>query len=263
MLTLKEIRENDLIHSDYMLKNESNLNHLASSLQSSNLIFAIYSLFEEHSIDKAKQYFYNCGLLNAFNIREFNDAQFTYDLHSIGYAMLSDNLPFVRNDYAHLTFTDFYIDENTEERIDRTMEDHVLDGYDGCVFVHTIQQFLLGNEDLVRRNIKIMERECFGPKNQNNSIQYDVNFFKALLDRDKSRCEAILKDMVSPKIHQRRNIDQLLKKYVSMPALGYAKLAWILGVEVEVKSKLIPKELLPIRPLEHYETPYDFLKKCD
>lgn len=232
-----------------------------SDLSYCNKVFALYSLYEEQDLNKAKQYFYNCGLLNAFNIREFNDAQFTYDLHSIGYAMLSDNIPFVRNNYANLTFTDFYIDENTEERIDRTMEDHVLDGDDGCVFVHTIQQFLLGNEDLVRRNIEIIELVRFGPKNQNNSMQYDVNFFKALLDRDKSLCEAILKDMVSPKIHQKRNDDLLLKKYISMPALGYAKLAWILGVEVEVKSKLIPKELLPIRPLEHYEIPYDFLKK--
>lgn len=229
-------------------------------LKYDNLIFAIYSLYEEQDLNKAKQYFYNYGLLDAFDIREFNSNQFTYDLHSIGYAMLSDNLSFVREDYANLSFTDFYIDENTEDTIYRTMEEHVLDGDDGCVFVHTMQQFLLGNEDLVRRNIEIIERVRLGPKNKNNSKQYDVNFFKGLLDRDKSRCEAILNDMVSPKIHQRRNIDPLLKKYVSMPALGYAKLAWILGVEVEVKSKLIPKELLPIRPLDHYDIPYEFLK---
>lgn len=45
-----------------------------------------------------------------------------------------------------------------------------------------------------------------------------------------------------------------------MPALGYAKLAWILGMEVEIKSKLIPKALLPVLPLEKYEVPYDFLE---
>ena len=70
----------------------------------------------------------------------------------------------------------------------------------------------------------------------------------------------ILQEMVSPKIHQKRNDDPLLKKYISMPALGYAKLAWILGMEVEIKSKLIPKALLPVQPLEKYEVPYDFLE---
>lgn len=260
MLTLKEIKDIHIEDSDYMLKNEKDISHLASSLKRSNLIFALYSCFEEQDIEKAKQYFYNCGLLDVFNIKKFNSGQFVYDLHSIGYAMLSDNIAFVKNDFAHLTFTDFYLEDDTRKRIDRTMEDHVLEGEDGCVFVHTVQQFLLGNEVLIQRNIDIMERVYFSDKYQNSVMQYDVNFFKALLNRDKSKCETILKEMVSPKIHQKRNDDPLLKKYISMPALGYAKLAWILGVEVEVKSKLIPKALLPVQPLEKYEIPYDFLK---
>ena len=229
-------------------------------LNQDNLIFALYSFFEEHSLTKAKQYLYNCGLLSAFDIIEFNDSQFVYNLHSIGYAMLSDNIPFLKERFAHLTFTDFYLDDNTRERIDRTMEDHVLAGDDGCVFVHTVQQFILGNEELIQRNIEIMERVWFDGKNQNNTMQYDVNFFKALLKKDKEKCEVILQKMVSLKIHQKRNDDPLLKKYISMPALGYAKLAWILGMEVEIKSKLIPKALLPVQPLEKYEVPYDFLE---
>ncbi len=67
--------------------------------------------------------------------------------------------------------------------------------------------------------------------------------------------------MVSKKIHKARNTDTLLNKYISMPALGYAKLAWYLGVEVEVNSPLIPKDLLPIKPLDNYEIPYDFLEE--
>jgi hypothetical protein len=47
-------------------------------------------------------------------------------------------------------------------------------------------------------------------------------------------------------------------KNISMPALGYAKIA--IGIEVQVNSKLIPKELLPVEPLEHYDIPYEFLK---
>lgn len=241
-----------------------NLDSLTSNwigrLQQDYLIFALYSFFEEKDLNKAKQHFYNCGLLDAFGIKKFNSGQFVYDLHSIGYAMLSDNIRFVKDEFAYLTFTDFYLEDDTRTRIHRTMEDHVLAGDDGCVFVHTVQQFLLGNETLVRRNIEIMERVWFSGKYKNRTMQYDVNFFKALHERDKSKCEAILREMVSPKIHQKRNDDPILKKYISMPALGYAKLAWILGIEVEVKSKLIPQELLPIQPLEKYEIPYEFLK---
>ncbi|MDO4228643.1 MAG: Imm49 family immunity protein, partial [Capnocytophaga sp.] len=130
----------------------------------------------------------------------------------------------------------------------------------GCVFVHTIQQFLLGNNALIERNLEIMERIYFNTEKQNSTLRYDVNFFKSLYNKDLTNCEAVLKEMVSPKVHSKRNEDPLLKKYISMPALGYAKLAWRRGLEVEVKSKLIPKELLPIQPLQHYEIPYDFLR---
>lgn len=93
-----------------------------SDLKFCNLIFALYSLFEEQDLNKAKQCFYNCGLLDAFRIKKFNSGQFVYDLHSIGYAMLSDNIRFVKDEFAYLTFTDFYLEDDTRTRIDRTME---------------------------------------------------------------------------------------------------------------------------------------------
>jgi hypothetical protein len=261
MLTLSEIFEIDKLQETKILeKYHDDFDHLSRSMKSKNKIFALYYFFEDHNIKKTKQYFYVYGLLDAFNIKRFNSGHFTYDLHSIGYAMLSDNLSFIKNNYAYLTFTDFYLEDITEKRIELTMEDHVLTGDDGCIFVHTIQQFLLGNNTLIERNLAIMEKVYFSKPYENSLMQYDVNFFRALYEKDISKCEVILKDMVSPKIHQKRNDDALLKKYISMPALGYAKLAWILGIEVEIKSKLIPKELLPIQPLEKYDIPYDFLK---
>ncbi len=228
-------------------------------LKQNNLIFALYSFFEEHNLTKTKQHFYVCGLLDAFRIKTYQDRIFDYDLHSIGYAMLSDNLAFVKDIFAKLTYRSTYLEDVTEKLMPITMEDNVLTS-EGAIFTHTIQQFLLGNNTLIERDLAIMERVYFNKSHQSSTLQYDVRFFSALYQKDVSQCEAILKEMVSSKIHQKRNDDALLKKYISMPALGYAKLAWILGIEIEVKSKLIPKELLPIEPLEHYEIPYDFLK---
>ena len=45
-----------------------------------------------------------------------------------------------------------------------------------------------------------------------------------------------------------------------MPALGYAKLAWLSGIEVDIDSPLVPKELLPLQSNEKYDDSYDFLK---
>lgn len=228
-------------------------------LKQNNKIFALYSYFEEQNIEKAKQLFYVCGLLDSFRIKTYQDRMFDYDLHSIGYTMLSDNLHFIKDVFAKLTYHSSYLEDITERVIPISMEDNVLQG-EGAIFTHTIQQFLLGKNALIERNLAIMEKVYFSKPNENGTLQFDVNFFLALYQKDIAKCEAVLKEMVSPKIHQKRNDDSLLKKYISMPALGYAKLAWILGIEVNIKSKLIPIELLPIKPLEHYAIPYDFLK---
>ena len=229
------------------------------NLRNEMLIFALYSFFEENDISKAKQHFYICGLLDAFRITAYQDKLFDYDLMSIGYAMLSDNTAFINNTFAKLSYQSTYLDDLTEKPVPITMEENVLAG-EAAIFTHTVQQFLLGRNDLVERNLAIMERVWFNKPNENSTLQYDVRFFKALYLKDLMECETVLKEMVSPKIHQKRNDDALLKKYISMPALGYAKLAWIMGLEVDVKSKLIPKELLPIQPLDNYEIPYEFLK---
>lgn len=259
MITLTELYL-DYQERENRFKSISSLtNTWVGRLKQNNLIFANYSFFEEHNLPKAKQHFYVCGLLDAFRIKNYEDRMFDYDLHSIGYAMLSDNLPFIKDVFAKLTYQSSYLEDVTEKVIPITMEDNVLQG-EGSIFTHTMQQFLLGNNTLIQRNLTIMERVYFSKPHESNTLQYDVKFFRALYEKDLSKCEAILKDLVSPKIHQKRNDDILLKKYISMPALGYAKLAWILGIEVQVNSKLIPKELLPVEPLEHYDIPYEFLK---
>lgn len=61
-------------------------------------------------------------------------------------------------------------------------------------------------------------------------------------------------------MHKLRNKHNLLlNEFISHPALGYAKLAWLKGIEVEVESSLVPKELLPVQPLGRYINEYAFL----
>src|SRR5690606_20218014 len=111
------------------------------------------------------------------------------------------------------------------------------------------------------RNLNIIETGTFKKLPKNDVLlKLDYEFYKALLNKDKIKCEEILEQLVSPKIHKKRNGNLILSKYVSQPALGYAKLAWRQGLEVEVNSPLVHKELLPIQPLVRYEIPYDFLK---
>ena len=256
---LDEFTKNDYQELEQMLLSLDVDTQRCGNLTTCNKVFALNSFFEEKSLQKAKQHFFNCALLDSFRIKTYNDRMFDYDLHSIGYAMLSDNIDFIKTVFAKLTYQSTYLEDVTEKVIPITMEENVLAG-EGAIFTHTVQQFLLGNNSLIERNLEIMEKVWFKKPNENSTLQYDVNFFKALYQKDFSRCEEVIKEMLSPKIHKKRNDDALLNKYISMPALGYVKLAWILGYELEIKNKLIPKDLLPVQPLEKYVIPYDFLK---
>ena len=91
--------------------------------------------------------------------------------------------------------------------------------------------------------------------------RFDKEVFAGILERDKDRIEAGLSGLTEKKYHTKRsrwgdgNTD-----VISYPAVGYAKLAWLSGLEVEAVSPLIPKTLLPVQPLNEYPE-YDFMLK--
>jgi hypothetical protein len=67
--------------------------------------FLLHVPFEEHNL-QSQNIFYAYGLLDAFSIKQFNSGHFTYDFtfHRLRYA---GQPAFIKNDYAHLSFTDF------------------------------------------------------------------------------------------------------------------------------------------------------------
>ena len=76
--------------------------------------------------------------------------------------------------------------------------------------------------------------------------------------------ENALTELLTPKMHNIRNKHNiLLNEFISHPALGYAKLAWLKGIEVEIDNPLVPKELLPFKPLENYLNEYAFLDEIN
>jgi hypothetical protein len=74
--------------------------------------------------------------------------------------------------------------------------------------------------------------------------------------------EELIAAIVSPKEHRRRSKhDMLINQFISYYGLCYAKLAWLKGIPVEVNSPLVPKELLPVKPLGSYRDEFEFFLK--
>ena len=94
----------------------------------------------------------------------------------------------------------------------------------------------------------------------------DHRFYLALAKGDKTQMEAVLTELTSPKIAKVRNhefVFTFTEHFIATHACMYAKLAWLNGYEVEIDTPWIPKEWLPIQPLENYLQPWDFLREFD
>lgn len=260
MLTLEEYfleqkkGQNKLIERSKDIKRFNN--NVVSGLWYCEEAFYIYAIKDNKYIE-AKNHFNNCGLLDCYSIEKYNNRFLDYNFIRPLIALLSDNEELIQR-YAQLRYRSFYRKDGEEEFTPLTMEEMVEDG-EGAVWANTIQYFMANDMQGVQRNLNIIKTKRLKNVPTTDSFYYDYEFFKALYEGNTSKIEEILEKFLSPKIHKERN-DSPFNKYISMPALGYAKLAWRRGLEVEVKSKLIPKELLPIEPLAHYDIPYDFLR---
>jgi len=228
----------------------NNLSGLGLNFRFLEIDFAIKCIAEKDFL-KSKQHFYTASLLDELRIVKFNDDQLSFGLGFTGYPILSDNEDLIQR-YSKLRYDAWGKMPG--------MVDNVLKGKSD-IWANTVQFFMANDKEGIERNLNILETITLKklPKNQQELI-IDFTFFKALHERDKLKMEEELEKLVSLKIHKKRNINEVHAQYVSLPALGYAKLAWRKGIEVEVNSPLVPKELLPIQPLDNYEIPYDFLK---
>jgi hypothetical protein len=93
----------------------------------------------------------------------------------------------------------------------------------------------------------------------------DYRFYLALAKGDVDGMEAAIRELVTPKAIANRIALEggYTADLICTPAVIYNKLAWRHGHEIVVDSPYIPREWLPIAPLEKYEDPFEFMKIYD
>ena len=207
-----------------------------------NEIIALGNLLIEINIEDAKQRFYLSGRLSESMVIEC-DSDYIIEAayHRMAYALVSDNQALIQR-YAHLK------DSKYTKHIEKAS------------LVVTMQFALQENWEELQN---MMDRFDFLIEKRKEKWRVpDRKFFMGLLNQNQSQMEDALHELVSKRVHSIRNryIGEVIRHFVSHPALGYAKLAWLKGYEVQVDSPLIPKQLLPVCPLDQYKE-YDFLSK--
>jgi hypothetical protein len=205
----------------------------------------------EGQVIKAKQHYYSYGCLQALAVKKYNARIFDYDIISAGNVLLSDNQKLI-SEFATLRYT-------AGSNAEKSMEQMVAEG-ESSIWCHTIFMFILDNKELIERNLELIDTVALNKSSSpRESMQPDLDFFRALNNGDVKGMEKALTKLLSAKLHKKRNPGVVFAQHISQIALTYTKLAWYKGFEVVVNNPLVPAGMLPVKPLDTYDT-YDFLK---
>jgi hypothetical protein len=201
--------------------------------------FGLFHIVIDKDFVKAKQHFFLCGQIDEYLIINHDSRVLDYGINHLSYALLSDCNELIYR-YAFLQHTHY------REMIENGMSTPM----------YALQCIIKEDWPQLQWAIEIIKNKTL---KKNKALEPDLNFYEGMLLRNKVQIEDSLKQLI--KDHKKRNkAHPLIGEFISHPALGYAKLAWMKGIEAVVDSSLVPKELLPVRPNENYEDTYGFLR---
>jgi hypothetical protein len=213
---IKDKLESKDIWLNYISSDSMNLKGMSLNFRFLEIDYAVKSV-KDKDFQKSKQHFFTASLIDELRISKFNDDQLNYGVAFTSYPILSDNEVLIQR-YAKLRYQPWGKMKG--------MDENVLLGK-GDVWSNTVQFFMANDIDGVERNLNIIETKTLKslPKKE-EGLKDDYEFYKALHNCDKAKMEEVLEKLTSPKIHKKRNDNPILNQYISLPALGYAKLAW-------------------------------------
>lgn len=120
-------------------------------------------------------------------------------------------------------------------------------------YVHMFQLAMARDDVSLADKIRRMAKN--GRKPMRTQCERGEDFFSTLIRGDKEGLEKIILVDAARKLEHVYTED-----YFSFLAVLEAKLCWIRGIPVEIDHPLVPMELMPVKPLDHYDDVYDFLR---
>ncbi|WP_133649779.1 Imm49 family immunity protein [Paraburkholderia flava] len=120
-------------------------------------------------------------------------------------------------------------------------------------YVHMLQLAMMGDDVSLSGKIRRMAKN--GRKPLRTLCEKGDDFFSKLIRSDKNGLEKSIYSDATRKLEHVYTED-----YFSFTAVLEAKLCWRRGIPVEIDHPLVPMELMPVQPLDHYNDVYDFLK---
>ena len=216
----------------------------------------LYALASENDINCLKQWFYVSSLLRIESARYFGSFSYTMSTpDEFIFPILSDNTEviekFAHLDTVHLLWGE-YEPSYQKAKFNPSKDDpryrtHALQ----AVLRHDWQDYQKIKEVANQKINKLRE-----------VVQFEFGIYDAIYEKDKDKIIEIVQTLLKPKVHKAYNKDfgeEFNGEIWSHHPVMFTKLAWMNGLEIEIDNPLVPMELMPIKPLEHYDYHYDFL----
>lgn len=238
LLKVCETRKQSEVNSLKNL-NDENKFRVSRGLIGNKKIFLLESWFVQGNLKQTKQYMSGIGLLHHF--AHYPKYKGFGSDHTFGFILCSDNKKI--------------IDACTS--LEQSRNPNVAGG--GLPWWgNAVANAYLENWEMLEEDCFYIQKN-FGKKPSVLS-KNTVLFYEALMKGNSDKITEAIQAISSQKYHNRlRDKGELISQFILLPALTYAKLAWIKGYEIEFESDYIPNEWLPIKPLEKYEIPYEFI----
>ena len=200
-----------------------------------NSVCFLHTFFIEKDVQRSKNYLYKIGMVEAY-LHEILKREIFNVLNRFTFPIISDSSKLIER---YLTYSE------TEY-------------YDS---IHT--HFSKGLQSILKDDMSALEKHIDGLKRRTKrgwEKQYTgfITSFEGFCNNNE---EQIIKGIYEVlKNNKRQHPDDLDYQHIHYEATAIAKLAWRKGMEIEIDNPLVPKELLPVRELEHYEE-YEFFKE--
>lgn len=228
----------DLVNSIFYRRDKVRLGAVYEGLASRARAQAIYEYFGKENIAASKQSFYLSSRLSIEGCDLDGGASFTTGLEMLC-AVLSDN-------------------ENVIEAAAQVETSALLNGRNdpksAAAFQHRFQLAILGKDQELEALVEEVEKK--GTKADRQAISNGEYFFSLLLSRD----AAGLKALIEKRHANIKSVWPDLRDLISYLGTLETKICWRRGIQIEVDHPLVPMGLMPVKPLDHYDDVYDFLK---
>ena len=220
-----------------------NSQKIKSSLKSNIISRAKYGLVsEEKKITKVKEDLFLAGLIYDYTNESVNSTkEYWFPTDVVSYILMADNQKLNKILYDNCRYT--------------LSKDHIWK-----TWIIAMLQISCNAWEAFEKTYLFFTKDMQNTENVFFNTKLYIEIFEGFLNNDKKRLELSLNKLEESKMKTPRIKSDIFEKYISPQTITIGKLAWMHGMEVEIDSKYVPKELLPFKPLEEYTIPYKFLR---